>query len=135
MDLFLTAEGIRSLGDGSAEVPDFIAEDHVVINFKEWPIVGPYVGHDGLRRWARETFEPVEGGHFELRGDPIAIAPNVIVARQTVRGRLKETGMELAYEMLTMQCIRDGKLVLSKGFLDEDEAIAEARAWAASNPS
>ena len=134
MDLFGTPEGIRALADGTAEVPDFIAEDHVVVNFKEWPIVGPYVGHEGLRRWAHETFEPVDDGYFELRGEPIVVAPNVIVVRQTVRGRLKATGLELAYDMLSMQCLRDGKIVLSKGFLDEDEALIEARAWAAANP-
>ena len=127
-------EGLKGIGDGTLAIPPEIHEDFVMVNFREWPVADVYEGREGLRAWARESFDPVENGHFEPRGAPIAVAANVVVLPLTVRGRLKATGMELRYEFFSMHCVRDGSLVMCKGFLDEHDALAEARAWAAANP-
>lgn len=129
----ITPEGIRGLADGTLPIPDEVSDDLVIVNFKEWPIVGPYHGREGLRRWARDTFDPIDDGYFEPRAYPIEVGAGVLVAQFTARGSLKETGMELEYPMCAVQAVRGGKLVRSHGFLDLDEALAEARAWAAAN--
>ena len=126
-----TPEALEGLADGTRPISDAISEDYVIINFKEWPIAGPYEGHEGYRRWARDTFEPIEEGYFEESEPPLRVGPGVWVIRISARGRLKETGMELAYEFASVQVIRDGKIVLAHGFLDFDEAMAEARKQAA----
>jgi ketosteroid isomerase-like protein len=123
-----TPEGLQGLADGSLPIPETVAEDYVVINFREWPIAGPYEGHEGYRAWARDTFEPIEGGHFEEREPPLRVGPGVWILQVTARGRLRETGMELEYPMQSVTVVRDGKLVRSHGFLDFDEAMAEAQA-------
>jgi hypothetical protein len=123
---------VRGLADGSLEIPHWIAEDVEIVNFDEAPVPGRFVGHEGLREWARESFGPaVEDGGFRFEGPPEPVAPNVIVRRQTAMGRGKETEIGIEWPMVGLACFRDGKIVYMKGFLRYEDAVEAGRRWAA----
>ena len=127
-------DGVRGLADGSLEIPAVIADDFVIENFDEAPVPGRFVGHEGLREWARESFAPVEGGGFRFSDKPPeVVADGVIVRMQFAFGTGKETGIEIEWPMASSACFRDDKLVYTKGFLNYDDALEAGRRWAREN--
>lgn len=123
-------EWIRGVAEGTIDTPG-IHERCVLENFDGAPTQHPrFEGPDAMREWVRDAFGPVDDGWLEIE-EVVDPAPDAHVAAVRMRGRMTATGLELNFQMFTLSCIEDGKLIYSKGFLDRDEALAAGRAWAA----
>ena len=73
-----------------------------------------YRGHDGVRQWMAESIATFA----ELRGDVLTIG------RVYARGR--ESGVEIDSPMAWLTTFRDGKIVLTRGYLNVREALEAA---------
>jgi hypothetical protein len=63
-------------------------------NAPEFPVTGPYRGHDGVRQWASEQWEVFSGLHHEI--EEIIEAPDgeTLVSVQRTQGRTRHTDMK-----------------------------------------
>jgi ketosteroid isomerase-like protein len=102
--------------------------DAVLVNFRESPIPGPYLGHDGLQRWQEDLFEVVKEGRFEVESLTDADAADAVVTRVRLRGRARHTDIEVDVPFSITAWIRDGRIHRSESFTDHDEALEAARA-------
>src|SRR5271170_4845854 len=82
--------GLNSTGEAPAELfhPDL--EIHM---FEGSPIVGPYHGLDGLRRWRDDSFDVLEDGRLLLDEVITGEDPDVIVVTNRFVGRMRHTGL------------------------------------------
>jgi hypothetical protein len=119
-------EAMRGLGDGTCPIPAWIDENVVSDNLDEIP--GRFEGHDGLRRWARESFAIFDDGFFDLQ-EIIPVTDDVAVSAALVRGRMKETGLDPRFPLYTVHAFHQGRAVYAKGFADRDAALEFARGW------
>jgi hypothetical protein len=56
-------ELLSETGEAPVELLDPDVEIHM---FRGSPIAGPYLGHDGVRQWMRDTFDVIEAWRLEL---------------------------------------------------------------------
>ena len=117
---------MRALADGTAAMPDWVGEEVVTDNLDEIP--GHFEGHEGTRRWARESFAIMEDGFLELQ-ELTQVGPDAVVAVALVRGRMNETGIDPRFPLSIVHGFRGGQAVYAKGFADRDAAFDFARAW------
>ena len=85
-----------------------------------------YRGHDGVRQWMAEsiaTFAELRGETEEWQyrdlGDDV-----LTIGRVYARGR--ESGVEIDSPMAWLTTFRDGKIVLTRGYLNVREALEAA---------
>ena len=83
-----------------------------------------YRGHDGVRQWMAESdaaFAELRSDVDELRdlGDDV-----LTIGRVYARGR--ESGVEIDSPMAWLTTFRHGKIVLSRGYLDVQQALEAA---------
>jgi SnoaL-like domain len=66
-------------------------------NAPEFPVTGPYRGHDGVRQWAAEQWEVFSGLHHEI--EEIIEAPDgeTLVSVQRTQGRMTHTDMNAGF--------------------------------------
>jgi ketosteroid isomerase-like protein len=83
-----------------------------------------YDGHDGLRRLIREIFEAWEG--FTESNQRLVDTADRVVALQTVSGRGRASGVEVAQAGAVVWTLRDGLVVRADIFLDQEGALALA---------
>jgi ketosteroid isomerase-like protein len=119
-------EDLRALADGAAPMPEWMSEDVVIDNLDEIP--GHFEGHDGVRRWARETFAIFDDGHMELQ-ELIQVKPDALVSVALIRGRMRETGIDPKFPFSVVHGFRDRRLAYGKGFIDREAAIEFAGGW------
>jgi ketosteroid isomerase-like protein len=112
------AETVLALYDPNVEW-DF-TQSHVGIALED----RIYRGHDGLRKWWRETREAwvdYEDGYDEL-----IEAGDDVISVVTSRGRGRASGAEGAYSHYGVWTIRDGRVVRVAWFHTREEALAAA---------
>lgn len=119
-------EAMRGLGDGTLALPDWLDEGIVVDNLDEIP--GHFEGHEGVRRWARESFAIIDDGFLELQ-ELTPVHEDAVVSVGLVRGRMKETGLDPRFPLSSAHGCSEGRLVYGRGFSNREEAIEFARAW------
>ncbi len=119
-------EIVRRLNEafGARDIETFVAGHHPnaeAVNLRS-QIMGPYRGHDGLRRMVAETFETAPD--FEIRIDEIRDCGNrvLVLGRQrgTVRGAPFDQLLAELYE------IEAGKVVRSQDFATVEAALEAA---------
>ena len=95
-------------------------------NAPEFPVTGPYRGHDGVRQWAAEQWEVLSGLHHEI--EEIIEAPDgeTLVSVQRTQGRMRHTDMKTNLQWATTWTIRDGKVLRAYGYLTRAEALEAA---------
>jgi ketosteroid isomerase-like protein len=110
------------------ELDDAIAMFDPEIVWNTWIVPGPggatYRGHDGVRElWsdARHVF-----GDFRNDPERIISAGDRMVAFVCVRGRGKESGVEVEGRIAHVHTFRGGKVVKVDSYEDRDEALREA---------
>ena len=119
-------EGIAAVRDGSLPIDDFYTPDVLLENFENAPIGGPYHGHEGIRQWARDSFDVVEDGRLDL-DDVIEVDDEHLVVVNTYRGRSVVMGMEVELRFSAVMRMQEGRVRHLRGFLDHDEALRVAR--------
>ncbi len=98
----------------------------VLVNFRESPIPGPYLGHDGLRSWRDDIFEVLKEGRFDVESLTDADVANAVVAKVHLRGRARHTDIEVDVPFSITAWIRDGRIYRSESYTDHDEALKAA---------
>jgi ketosteroid isomerase-like protein len=95
-------------------------------NAPQFPVTGPYRGHDGVRQWAAEQWEVLSGLHHEI--EEIIEAPDgeTLVSVQRTQGRMRHTDMKTNVQWATTWTIRDGKVLRAYGYLTRAEALETA---------
>jgi ketosteroid isomerase-like protein len=96
-------------------------------NPADFPVRGPFQGHDGVRRWREQVFEIAE----DARVEPEEIVDvhddgEIVLMLLRATGTASYTGMKLDYEWAAIWTIRDGKLLRAQGYLDRADALEAA---------
>jgi ketosteroid isomerase-like protein len=97
--------------------------------FEGSPIPGPYLGHEGLRRWREDVFDVIEDWRLELDDVIAGDDPDVVVALQRFVGRMEHTDLPANFPLAVVVRFRDGLIAGFEGYRERDEALhaAEAR--------
>ena len=95
-------------------------------NAREFPVTGPYRGHDGVRQWAAEQWEVFTGLHHEI--EEIIEAPDgeTLVSVQRTKGRMRHTDIKSDVQWATTWTIREGRVLRAHGYLTKGEALEAA---------
>jgi ketosteroid isomerase-like protein len=83
-----------------------------------------YHGHDGVRDWIRDVDESFGGTYSEFH--EIRDLGDGLIAFGILRGRGKESGVEVESPIIYVADFRDGKAVLVRTFLDRAQALEAA---------
>jgi ketosteroid isomerase-like protein len=122
-----TLRRYHELLNGTGEAPLELLDPDVEIHmFRGSPITGPYLGHDGVRQWVRDTFDVIDAWRLELYDVVTADDPDVMVALQRFVGRMKHTDLPANFPLAVLVRFRDGRIVRFEGFRERDEAATAA---------
>jgi len=114
---------LNETGEPPLELFDSAVEIHM---FRGSPISGPYVGHDGLRQWRRDTFDVIDAWRLELDEVITGDDPDVMVALQRFVGRMKHTDLAANFPLAVIVRFHDGLIVRFEGYRDRSEALEAA---------
>jgi ketosteroid isomerase-like protein len=90
----------------------------------EFPFTGEYLGHDGVRKWAKEVFDVFSAHRVEVGEIVEAEDSETVVMALRAIGRTRQMDMEVDFPWSALWVIREGKLVYAQGYM----TMAEARA-------
>jgi ketosteroid isomerase-like protein len=81
-------------------------------------------GHEGVRQWMAESdaafdVQRMEAEEWRDLGDDV-----LLIGRVHARGR--ESGVEIDSAIAWLYTLRDGKIVLARGYLDVQQALEAA---------
>jgi len=93
---------------------------------KEWPFTGHYHGHTGVRKWADEVFDAVEGHRVEIDEVVETGDGETVVMMLRSRGHWKHMDLDFELPWAAVWRIRAGKLVYGHGYLSNEEALEAA---------
>ena len=102
-------------------------EEIEIRNPPDFPVRGPFEGHDGVRRWRNQVFETFENPRVEptrivdVHGDGKTV---LMLLRAT--GTASHTGIEIDYEWGAVWTIREGKLLRAQGYMSPAAALEAA---------
>jgi ketosteroid isomerase-like protein len=117
---------IYELGqEAGSEFFDLIHPDGVFENVAEFPITGPYIGHEGVRRWREDIVEVVEDAEFileELRD----LGAGLVLTVQRLRGHARHTGIEMDVAWATLWRVDGGRVRYGTGYLTKEKALEAA---------
>jgi len=118
-------ERLNREGELALELVDPEVEVHM---FRGSPIPGPYVGHEGLRRWREDVFDVIDDWRLELDDVIEEEDPDVVVAMQRFVGRMEHTHLPANFPLAVVVRFKDGLIARLEGYRDRDEALRAARA-------
>lgn len=90
------------------------------------PFRGVYRGHEGMRGYWRDVREAFEGFRPEI-DEIIDCGDGGVVTRTTVRGRGRDSGIEIQAEGAMRWLFRDDRIISGKLFQTAAQAIEAAR--------
>ena len=105
-------------GDPAPELCDPEIE---IRNWAEFPIPGPYHGHDGLQRWWDDVAEVFEESQWTLKSVE-AIDEDRCLTVQGIAGRFRHTGIEIDAAWGAIITVRDGKILSAFGYATPERA-------------
>ena len=114
---------LNETGEPALELVHPDVEIHM---FRGSPIPGPYRGHDGLRRWRRDTFDVIQDWRLELDEVVAGDDPDVIVALQRFVGPMQHTDLPANFPLAVVVRFRDGLIVRLEGYRSRSEALEAA---------
>lgn len=91
-----------------------------------------YRGHAGVRAWAHQVQEALND--LRLQADEYREVGERVVAIGHVSARGGASGLALDVPIAWVLAVRDGRVASLYGYLDVEEALADARATAAPRP-
>jgi ketosteroid isomerase-like protein len=122
---------VRRLWAGLEEDPEMswldLCDQAIEIrNPDQFPVRGPYCGHDGARQWATEIWEVIEQLHNEI--EEILEAPDgeTLVSVQRTQGYMKHTQLRADFRWAAVWTIREGKALRVRGYMSKAEALEAA---------
>ena len=101
-------------------------EDVEIRNPPEFPLQGPFRGHEGARIWFRESWEVFTGLHHEL-DEVIDVGDGAtVISVQRVQGRTRHMGLETNLRWAGVFTFRAGKVLRAQGYMHRREALEAA---------
>jgi ketosteroid isomerase-like protein len=94
-------------------------------NPPDFPLRGPFYGHDGVRQWASEIWEVFASFHNEIE-EIIEVDDRTLISVQRTRGRMRHTQLSGDTEWATVWRFRNGKVWRGDGYRTKDEALKAA---------
>jgi ketosteroid isomerase-like protein len=90
-------------------------------NMPEFPIRGPYEGHQGLARWRDDLAEVIEDLRFEVK-EVIGLDEEHVLSVQRALGRASYTGITMDHVWASVLTLRKGKIVHARGYWTPEQA-------------
>jgi ketosteroid isomerase-like protein len=115
---------LNETGDVSVELLQPDVEMHM---FRGSPIPGPYLGHDGIRRWREDTFDVFQDWRMELDEVVAGADPDVLVAIHRFVGHMRHTELPSNFPLAVVVRFHDGLIARFEGFREREEALKAAR--------
>lgn len=104
----------------------FFDEQVELRNPPEFPVRGPFCGHDGVRQWATEIWEVVADLHHEIEEIIEAADGETVVSVQRTQGRMTHTQLATNLRWAAVWTFKDGKVVRGQGYMRRDDALEAA---------
>jgi ketosteroid isomerase-like protein len=105
---------------------EVIDEDVEIRNPPEFPLQGPFRGHEGTRLWFRESWEVFTGPHHELE-EVIDVGDGAtVISVQRIQGRTRHMQLETNLRWAAVWTFRAGKVLRAQGFMHRREALEAA---------
>ena len=116
-----------ALNEEPARVPvDLFDEEAELRNPSEFPLQGPFHGHEGVRVWAREVWEVFNGVHHEV-DEVIDVGDGAtVISVQRSQGRTRHMEIDTEWEWAAVFTLRRGKILRGQGFMRKAEALEAA---------
>jgi len=118
-------ELVRRFFTGFADGPpptDVLAPDITMRNLAEFPIKGPYEGHEGIRRWWADLAEVIDD--LRIEGEKFAAPDDEhVVTLQRMTGTFKSTGLPVDERWAGLTRIENGLVVEITGYASRSEAL------------
>jgi ketosteroid isomerase-like protein len=90
-------------------------------NMPEFPIQGPYDGHEGFAQWWEDLIEVIEDLRFEVK-EVIDLGDGRVLSVQRALGRATHTGIEMDVLWASVVTLREGKIVRLQGYWTPEQA-------------
>ena len=105
---------------------DLCDEEIVMRNPASFPVVGPFVGHDGVRQWAKECWEVFDELVMDVEEVLDVGDGERVVSVPRVRGRMRHTGLPTNVQWAGVLTIRAGRVTQAQGYMTRAEALEAA---------
>jgi len=102
---------------------DLCDEQIEMSNPSRWPVLGPFIGHDGVRQWATESWEVFDDLRMEVEEVVDARDGETVVGVQRVRGLMRHTKLPTNVQWAAVYTIRAGRLLRAQGYMSRAEAL------------
>jgi ketosteroid isomerase-like protein len=102
-------------------------EEIEIRNPPDFPVRGPFYGHDGVRDWRDQVFEVFDNARVEpeeivdVHGDGETV---LMLLRAT--GTARHTDIEMDVEWAAIWTVRGGRLLKAQGYLNRADALEVA---------
>jgi ketosteroid isomerase-like protein len=111
-------QAVSSHGDLPFDLWD---EDLRIDNMPEFPIQGPYNGHEGLAQWRQDIAEVIEDLRFDVK-EVIDLDEERVLSVQRAAGRAAHTGIEMDVLWASVLTLHEGKIVHAQGYWTPEQA-------------
>ena len=124
-------EVVRRWWDGfnnTGMPPLSLCDERIEIrNPHDFPVRGPFHGHQGVRDWRDQVFEIFDDVAIEAE-EIIDVTDDgeTVVMLLRARGTAHQSGIDIDFPWAAVWTIRDGKLLLAQGYLTRAEALEAA---------
>jgi ketosteroid isomerase-like protein len=112
--------GFNEDGMPSLELCD---EQIEINNPSDFPVRGPYHGHEGVRQWQGDVFEDIEDAEVVVEKLIDVGDGETVVMFLRLRGVAGHTRIPVDASWAAVWKIRNGRLLHAQGFLTQSEAL------------
>lgn len=101
-------------------------EEAEIRNPPEFPLQGPFQGHEGVRVWAREVWEVFSGVHHEVE-EVIDVGDGAtVISVQRTQGRTRHTQFGTNLQWAGTFTFRGGRILRAQGYMSKTAALEAA---------
>jgi ketosteroid isomerase-like protein len=113
----------RSWEQVRAEIPyELYDEDVRIDNMPEWPIQGPYHGHEGLRQWWADLGDVFEDLQFEV-DEVYDLDEERVLTVVTAVATATHTRIPQRHQWASLLTFKDGRIVRAQGSFTRAQAL------------
>jgi ketosteroid isomerase-like protein len=114
------------LNEGGMSWLELCDEGYEIRNPPDFPVRGPYRGHEGARQWFTEIWEVFSELRHEVEEIVDAGDGQTVVSVQRTLGRMRHTRLKSDVRWATVWIVRAGKVVSAQGYWKQEEAFKAA---------
>jgi len=106
---------------------EFCGPEMRIDNIAEFPITGPYLGHDGLVQWKQDLAEVIDEFDLDVE-ELLAVDDERVLAILRLRGRFVATGIPIDAPWGAIIRVEDGLVTHATGYGTPNQARKAANA-------